>query len=108
MGQMYIRYMIMYGHELDHFSYFCTDCTFQMNLHIVYVFLRDLSLEEERFMKPKVTMIAWNQNDSIVVTAVNDHVLKVWNSYTGQLLHNLLVGLFLYNVTNQYFFGTVI
>ncbi|XP_059020721.1 bromodomain and WD repeat-containing protein 1 isoform X1 [Mustela lutreola] len=50
----------------------------------------DLSLEEERFMKPKVTMIAWNQNDSIVVTAVNDHVLKVWNSYTGQLLHNLL------------------
>ncbi|KAB1283220.1 Bromodomain and WD repeat-containing protein 1 [Camelus dromedarius] len=51
----------------------------------------DLSLEEEKFMKPKVTMIAWNQNDSIVVTAVNDHVLKVWNSYTGQLLHNLLI-----------------
>ncbi|XP_073928735.1 bromodomain and WD repeat-containing protein 1 isoform X2 [Castor canadensis] len=50
----------------------------------------DLSSEEERFMKPKVTMIAWNQNDSIVVTAVNDHVLKVWDSYTGQLLHNLL------------------
>ncbi|XP_058152229.1 bromodomain and WD repeat-containing protein 1 isoform X2 [Dasypus novemcinctus] len=50
----------------------------------------DLSSEEERFMKPKVTMIAWNKNDSIVVTAVNDHVLKVWNSYTGQLLHNLL------------------
>ncbi|XP_045396638.1 bromodomain and WD repeat-containing protein 1 [Lemur catta] len=50
----------------------------------------DLSSEEERFMKPKVTMIAWNQNDSIVVTAVNDHVLKVWNSYSGQLLHNLL------------------
>lgn len=48
-------------------------------------------------MKPKVTMIAWNQNDSIVVTAVNDHVLKVWNSYTGQLLHNLLVGSF-YNI----------
>ncbi|KAM6224854.1 bromodomain and WD repeat-containing protein 1 [Rhynchocyon petersi] len=50
----------------------------------------DLPLEEERFMKPKVTMIAWNQNDSIVVTAVNDHVLKAWNSYTGQLLHNLM------------------
>lgn len=63
-----------------------------MNLHLVYILLRDLSSEEERFMKPKVTMIAWNQNDSIVVTAVNDHVLKVWNSYTGQLLHNLLVG----------------
>lgn len=63
--------------------------------HVVFFFLRDLSLEEERFMKPKVTMIAWNQNDSIVVTAVNDHVLKVWNSYTGQLLHNLLVGSFI-------------
>ncbi|KAM5281188.1 bromodomain and WD repeat-containing protein 1 [Ctenodactylus gundi] len=50
----------------------------------------DSSSEEERFMKPKVTMIAWNQNDGIVVTAVNDHVLKVWNSYTGQLLHNLM------------------
>ncbi|KAM4888487.1 bromodomain and WD repeat-containing protein 1 isoform 1-T1 [Thomomys bottae] len=50
----------------------------------------DLSSEEERFMKPKVTMIAWNEDDSIVVTAVNDHVLKVWDSYTGQLLHNLL------------------
>lgn len=53
-------------------------------------------------MKPKVTMIAWNQNDSIVVTAVNDHVLKVWNSYTGQLLHNLLVGGF--HIINQDFF----
>ncbi|EDL03696.1 bromodomain and WD repeat domain containing 1, isoform CRA_c, partial [Mus musculus] len=51
---------------------------------------RDTSSEEERFMKPKVTMIAWNQDDSTVVTAVNDHVLKVWSSYTGQLLHNLL------------------
>ncbi|XP_051006254.1 bromodomain and WD repeat-containing protein 1 [Acomys russatus] len=50
----------------------------------------DTSSEEERFMKPKVTMIAWNQDDSIVVTAVNDHVLKVWHSYTGRLLHNLL------------------
>ncbi|XP_060054692.1 bromodomain and WD repeat-containing protein 1 isoform X1 [Erinaceus europaeus] len=50
----------------------------------------DVSSEEERFMKPKVTMIAWNQDDSIVVTAVNDHVLKVWDSCTGQLLHNLL------------------
>ncbi|XP_074156614.1 bromodomain and WD repeat-containing protein 1 isoform X3 [Sminthopsis crassicaudata] len=41
-------------------------------------------------MKPKVTMIAWNRNDTLVVTAVNDHVLKVWNSHTGQLLHNLV------------------
>ncbi|NXP39878.1 BRWD1 protein, partial [Leiothrix lutea] len=41
-------------------------------------------------MKPKVTMIAWNQNDNYVVTAVNNHLLKVWNSSTGQLLHDLV------------------
>uniref|UniRef100_A0A8C3ECP6 Bromodomain and WD repeat-containing protein 1 n=1 Tax=Corvus moneduloides TaxID=1196302 RepID=A0A8C3ECP6_CORMO len=41
-------------------------------------------------MRPKVTMIAWNQNDNYVVTAVNNHLLKVWNSSTGQLLHDLL------------------
>ncbi|XP_074156615.1 bromodomain and WD repeat-containing protein 1 isoform X4 [Sminthopsis crassicaudata] len=50
----------------------------------------DSCSEEEKFMKPKVTMIAWNRNDTLVVTAVNDHVLKVWNSHTGQLLHNLV------------------
>ncbi|XP_077198828.1 bromodomain and WD repeat-containing protein 1 isoform X2 [Paroedura picta] len=49
----------------------------------------DLCSEEEKFMKPKVTMIAWSQNDKLVVTAVNNHLLKVWNSYTGQLLHDL-------------------
>ncbi|XP_074852070.1 bromodomain and WD repeat-containing protein 1 isoform X2 [Carettochelys insculpta] len=48
------------------------------------------SSEEDKFMKPKVTMIAWNQNDSFVVTAVNNHLLKVWNSYTGQLLHDMV------------------
>ncbi|NXY85795.1 BRWD1 protein, partial [Alcedo cyanopectus] len=41
-------------------------------------------------IKPKVTMIAWNQNDNYVVTATNNHLLKVWNSYTGQLLHELV------------------
>ncbi|KAJ7427552.1 bromodomain and WD repeat-containing protein 1-like protein [Willisornis vidua] len=46
--------------------------------------------EEDKFMKPKVTMIAWNQNDNYVVTAVNNHLLKVWNSCTGQLLHDLV------------------
>nr|XP_056714892.1 bromodomain and WD repeat-containing protein 1 [Euleptes europaea] len=49
----------------------------------------DLCSEEDKFMKPKVTMIAWSQNDKLVVTAVNNHLLKVWNSYTGQLLHDL-------------------
>uniref|UniRef100_A0A8C3XVX3 Bromodomain and WD repeat domain containing 1 n=1 Tax=Chelydra serpentina TaxID=8475 RepID=A0A8C3XVX3_CHESE len=50
----------------------------------------DSHSEEDRFMKPKVTMIAWNQNDDFVVTAVNNHLLKVWNSYTGQLLHDMV------------------
>ncbi|CAI5772550.1 and WD repeat-containing 1 isoform X1 [Podarcis lilfordi] len=49
----------------------------------------DLCSEEDRYMKPKVTMIAWSKNDKLVVTAVNNHLLKVWNSYTGQLLHDL-------------------
>uniref|UniRef100_A0A8C0VEJ7 Bromodomain and WD repeat domain containing 1 n=1 Tax=Cyanistes caeruleus TaxID=156563 RepID=A0A8C0VEJ7_CYACU len=52
--------------------------------------LGDSCAEEDKFMKPKVTMIAWNQNDNYVVTAVNNHLLKVWNSSTGQLLHDLV------------------
>uniref|UniRef100_A0A8C8VMB6 Bromodomain and WD repeat domain containing 1 n=1 Tax=Pelusios castaneus TaxID=367368 RepID=A0A8C8VMB6_9SAUR len=50
----------------------------------------DSCSEEDKFMKPKVTMIAWNQNDNFVVTAVNNHLVKVWNSYTGQLLHDMV------------------
>ncbi|XP_008423491.1 bromodomain and WD repeat-containing protein 3 [Poecilia reticulata] len=45
--------------------------------------------EEENYFKPKVTMVAWDRHDNTVVTAVNNHLLKVWNSYTGQLLHIL-------------------
>uniref|UniRef100_A0A8C8F8C7 Bromo domain-containing protein n=1 Tax=Oncorhynchus tshawytscha TaxID=74940 RepID=A0A8C8F8C7_ONCTS len=41
------------------------------------------------FFKPKVTMVAWDRHDNSVITAVNNHILKVWNSYTGQLLHIL-------------------
>ncbi|KAG8136513.1 hypothetical protein E2320_005088 [Naja naja] len=36
----------------------------------------DLCSEEDKFMKPKVTMIAWSRNDNVVVTAVNNHLLK--------------------------------
>ncbi|XP_033487229.2 bromodomain and WD repeat-containing protein 3 isoform X1 [Epinephelus lanceolatus] len=45
--------------------------------------------EEETYFKPKVTMVAWDRHDNTVITAVNNHLLKVWNSYTGQLLHIL-------------------
>ncbi|XP_066555723.1 bromodomain and WD repeat-containing protein 3 isoform X2 [Amia ocellicauda] len=46
-------------------------------------------LNEETFFKSKVTMVAWDRHDNTVITAVNNHLLKVWNSYTGQLLHIL-------------------
>ncbi|XP_041088792.1 bromodomain and WD repeat-containing protein 3 [Polyodon spathula] len=44
---------------------------------------------DEKFFKPKVTMIAWDRHDNHVITAVNTHLVKVWHSYTGQLLHIL-------------------
>lgn len=47
--------------------------------------------EEDSYFKPKVTMVAWDRHDNTVITAVNNHLLKVWNSYTGQLLHILKV-----------------
>ncbi|XP_028656036.2 bromodomain and WD repeat-containing protein 3 isoform X1 [Erpetoichthys calabaricus] len=51
--------------------------------------LSETCSEEDRFFKPKVTMIAWDRFDDNVITAVNNHLLKVWNSYTGELLHIL-------------------
>ncbi|XP_016397439.1 bromodomain and WD repeat-containing protein 3 isoform X2 [Sinocyclocheilus rhinocerous] len=45
--------------------------------------------EDENVFKPKVTMVSWDRHDHTVITAVNNHLLKVWNSYTGQLLHIL-------------------
>ncbi|XP_072316915.1 bromodomain and WD repeat-containing protein 3 [Eucyclogobius newberryi] len=48
-----------------------------------------VSDSEESYFKPKVTMVAWDRHDNTVITAINNHLLKVWNSYTGQLLHVL-------------------
>ncbi|KAJ8280897.1 hypothetical protein GJAV_G00060650 [Gymnothorax javanicus] len=45
--------------------------------------------DEESFFKSKVTMVSWDRHDNMVITAVNNHLLKVWNSRTGQLLHIL-------------------
>uniref|UniRef100_A0A7N6B7T8 Bromo domain-containing protein n=1 Tax=Anabas testudineus TaxID=64144 RepID=A0A7N6B7T8_ANATE len=47
------------------------------------------NVQNESYFKPKVTMVAWDRHDNTVITAVNNHLLKVWNSYTGQLLHIL-------------------
>lgn len=46
---------------------------------------------EDKVTKMKVTMVAWDRHDSTVITAVNNMTLKVWNSYTGQLIHVLMV-----------------
>lgn len=39
----------------------------------------------------KVTMVSWDRSDDWVVTAVNDHSIKVWNAKTTKL-HNVLRG----------------
>ena len=39
--------------------------------------------------KYSVTMVAWNADDSLVVTAQNNFVVKVWNSTSAQLVHEL-------------------
>ncbi|KAG8444855.1 hypothetical protein GDO86_009854 [Hymenochirus boettgeri] len=44
---------------------------------------------EDKTTKLKVTMVAWDRHDNFVITAVNNMTLKVWNSYTGQLVHIL-------------------
>ncbi|KAL2096562.1 hypothetical protein ACEWY4_008710 [Coilia grayii] len=41
------------------------------------------------FFKAKVTMVSWDRHDNMVITAVNNYLIKVWNSYTGDLLHIL-------------------
>ncbi|XP_071998180.1 PH-interacting protein isoform X1 [Engystomops pustulosus] len=45
---------------------------------------------EDKITKLKVTMVAWDRHDTCVITAVNNMTLKVWNSYTGQLIHILM------------------
>ncbi|XP_068126479.1 bromodomain and WD repeat-containing protein 1 isoform X2 [Hyperolius riggenbachi] len=42
-----------------------------------------------QFSKPKVLMIAWDLIDNFVVTACSAHLLKVWDSHTGRLMHVL-------------------
>uniref|UniRef100_A0A6I8NJC7 Bromodomain and WD repeat domain containing 3 n=1 Tax=Ornithorhynchus anatinus TaxID=9258 RepID=A0A6I8NJC7_ORNAN len=44
---------------------------------------------EDKVTKLKVTMVAWDRCDVTVITAVNNFLLKVWHSSSGQLLHTL-------------------
>uniref|UniRef100_A0AAY4C4D8 Bromo domain-containing protein n=1 Tax=Denticeps clupeoides TaxID=299321 RepID=A0AAY4C4D8_9TELE len=45
---------------------------------------------EDKVTKLKVTMVAWDRHDNMVITAANNLTLKVWNSYTGSLVHVLM------------------
>ncbi|KAL4661021.1 PH-interacting protein [Arapaima gigas] len=45
---------------------------------------------EDKVTKLKVTMVAWDRHDNTVITAANNLSLKVWNSYTGTLIHVLM------------------
>ncbi|XP_053397072.1 bromodomain and WD repeat-containing protein 3-like isoform X3 [Mercenaria mercenaria] len=45
--------------------------------------------EDNKSQKLKVTMVGWNIDDTLVMTAINDHSLKVWCSFTGKLLYRL-------------------
>nr|DBA34530.1 TPA: hypothetical protein GDO54_002081 [Pyxicephalus adspersus] len=42
-----------------------------------------------QYSKSKVLMIAWDLTDNFVVTACSAHLLKVWDSHSGNLLHVL-------------------
>lgn len=48
-------------------------------------------VEESENKKLKVTMVSWMCSDDFVVTAVNDHSLKVWVAETGKL-YRVLTG----------------
>ncbi len=39
--------------------------------------------------KYNVTMVTWNSDDSLVVTAQNNFLIKVWNSQNARLIHEL-------------------
>ena len=56
-----------------------------------FFFRQSLQGVEDKITKLKVTMVAWDRHDNSVITAVNNMTLKVWNSFTGQLIHILMV-----------------
>lgn len=41
------------------------------------------------YKKTSVTMVTWNCDDSYVVTAQNNFLIKVWSSKNGRLIHEL-------------------
>ena len=41
--------------------------------------------------KHSVSMVTWNTDDTMVVTAQNNYLIKVWNSNDAKLIHELKV-----------------
>jgi bromodomain and WD repeat domain-containing protein 1/3 len=41
---------------------------------------------EDAKRRPRVTMVGWNADDSLVLTAVSDRMIKVWNARNGELV----------------------
>lgn len=56
---------------------------------------------EDKVTKLKVTMVAWDRHDSMVITAANNLTLKVWNSITGNLVHVLMVRMSILSTLSQ-------
>lgn len=58
---------------------------------VEFLFRTETVTVRDPFFKAKVTMVSWDRHDNMVITAVNNYLIKVWNSYTGDLLHVLKV-----------------
>jgi WD40 repeat protein len=47
-------------------------------------------------------MVAWNSDDSLVATAQNNCIIKIWNSNNGRLVHELKVCIVIENSIIKY------
>ncbi|CAB4032206.1 PH-interacting -like, partial [Paramuricea clavata] len=45
--------------------------------------------DTNKITKIRVTMVGWDLSDQFVITAINDHSVKVWESKTGKLIYVL-------------------
>lgn len=46
-------------------------------------------IDEAELKKIRVNMVAWNCDDTFVLTSASDNSLRVWESKTGKLVHSL-------------------
>lgn len=46
-------------------------------------------IQEDPKRRPRVTMVGWNTDDTLALTAVSDHLVKVWNPKNGELIRVL-------------------